>query len=403
MLDKASEYVHNCVRFYYRGKTPTLYENEGIKLIEHCDEMHIPIPVYMLFDEKLLYLDNTEFSNGNATNSERGNTAFFFKKMDWEAIFHSTYFEQDERDYIVNRRQAELLSHDSVSLTYLKQIIFRCEADRKRAIILYGNDEKFVVDANLFSDKNKKDPKKESEYNNFIKDYRIRFHKRNKGLDLDLDLDFNKSGWEKDYELEYEVLSCGDEELDVEAEVVELESNNNSVFPILQSRKAKLRFYEFKDNWQRLNIYMNGYLCVQQPLNELNKIIRTINKASISYLNPQVMEKEVSKLFNKRLITRFDGINKSFMRLYEEFNNYKILQSQNHYFELVSGIGRIVKKQIIEIDPNTKKVDMKFEYVPNYFKLRRYIGNIVCYELDLSDFKDNETEIDKVEFLNPLH
>lgn len=79
VLDKASEYVHNCVRFYYRGKTPTLYDNEGIKLKQYCDKTHIPIPVYLLFDEELLYLSNTEFSNGNATNSEIGNTASFLK------------------------------------------------------------------------------------------------------------------------------------------------------------------------------------------------------------------------------------------------------------------------------------------------------------------------------------
>ena len=49
--------TNNCVRFYYRGKTPTLYNNEGIKLKKYCDKVHIPTPVFLLFDEELIYLE----------------------------------------------------------------------------------------------------------------------------------------------------------------------------------------------------------------------------------------------------------------------------------------------------------------------------------------------------------
>lgn len=178
VLDRADDYIHNCVRFYYRGSTPTLYKNEGVKLKQYCESIHIPIPVYLLFDEELLYLDNTYFTNGNATNSERGNDYEFFWNMDWDAIFHHTYFECCDRDYIVNKRQAELLSEDAVSLKYLKKIIFRCEADKKRAINLFGEDKRYEVDISLFSDKDQssKKLKNEEDENNFIDNYEIKYY-----------------------------------------------------------------------------------------------------------------------------------------------------------------------------------------------------------------------------------
>ena len=175
VLNRAEDYIHSCVRFYYRGKTPTLYDNEGIKLREYCDKVHIPIPVFFRFDEALLYLDSTEFSDGNATNSPRGSTADFFKNMDWDAVFHDTWFTQDERNYIVNKRQAELLSREPVSLNYLKEIIFRSEADKKRAINIFGYDNRYTVDIKLFSDKNFAEAKEDWQKNNFIKNYNVNF------------------------------------------------------------------------------------------------------------------------------------------------------------------------------------------------------------------------------------
>jgi hypothetical protein len=56
--------VQNCTRFYYKEKTMTLYKNEGIKV--DGSNPHVPIPVYLLFDEEILYLDYTIFTDGNA-------------------------------------------------------------------------------------------------------------------------------------------------------------------------------------------------------------------------------------------------------------------------------------------------------------------------------------------------
>ena len=47
--------VKDCVRFYYKEKTMTLYRNEGIK--EDGALPHVPIPVYLLFDEEIMCLE----------------------------------------------------------------------------------------------------------------------------------------------------------------------------------------------------------------------------------------------------------------------------------------------------------------------------------------------------------
>ena len=81
-------------------------------------------------------MDTTEFTDGNATNSPKGSSAKFFKSMDWNSIFHDRGFASEERDYIINKRQSEVLSLVPVSLEkHLKKIIFRCSADMKRAKI----------------------------------------------------------------------------------------------------------------------------------------------------------------------------------------------------------------------------------------------------------------------------
>ena len=49
IINDTENYIKNCVRFYYTYKSMTLYRTEGIKL--DSNESHIPIPVYLLFDE----------------------------------------------------------------------------------------------------------------------------------------------------------------------------------------------------------------------------------------------------------------------------------------------------------------------------------------------------------------
>lgn len=158
--------IKNCARFYYKEKTMTLYRNEGIK--EDGSSPHIPIPVYLLFDEEILYLDHTVFTDGNAgsRNTTYGNNyRFFHDVMDWDTIFHRGPIgleEGPEKWEFKRKRQAELLSKQPISLDYLRKIIFRCNADYKRACNLFGESDLYVVDSRMFNNER-----------NYVKDYKI--------------------------------------------------------------------------------------------------------------------------------------------------------------------------------------------------------------------------------------
>jgi len=158
--------VQNCSRFYYKEKTMTLYRNEGIKV--DGSHPHIPIPVYLLFDEEILYLDYTVFTDGNAGSEYTSygiDHKFFNEKMDWDTIFHRgpIYLDEGPEKWEFKRkRQAELLSTQPISLEYLRKIIFRCDADYKRACNLFGGSELYIVDSDMFNNEK-----------NYVKDYSI--------------------------------------------------------------------------------------------------------------------------------------------------------------------------------------------------------------------------------------
>lgn len=176
VLDKASYEIKNKVRFYFRPNTPTLFKNEGIKPLRYAKTTpHMPVPVCLLFEDKLILLDTTEFANGNAASKYTSidSTYNFFKSMEWDLIFHEGPIEDYEKAKIINKRNAELLSYKPVSLKYLKKVIFRTQADFKRACNLFGFSKNFIVDIDYFSDKSKNYFSGENMVN-FIYDYDIK-------------------------------------------------------------------------------------------------------------------------------------------------------------------------------------------------------------------------------------
>ena len=306
VLEKDVNDVHEKVRFYYRAKTPTLYDNEGVKLEQYCNEVHIPMPVYLLFDEELIYLDNTEFSNGNATTSSIGNTSTFFNTMDWNAIFHSTWFYPEERNYIVNKRHAELLSYKPVPIKkYLKKIIFRCEADKKRAINVYGHNSLYEVDINLFSDKNTYEARRDWQKNNFIKNYSI-------------DYTFDEFGDKKELIVKIEFQKpCTDYKARFNLQSIDVKDNSYKTIKIYDEVEKYYidEFGEIKNNRENCKIvvlklngniekadkfesYINDYLYIEEYLNK-DKIIdyevqiKTIDKVENFILNTQFANLEI--------------------------------------------------------------------------------------------------------------
>ena len=352
VLDKASNYVHNCVRFYYRGKSPTLYNNEGIKLSQYCDAVHIPTPVYLLFDEELIYLDTTEFSNGNATNSDIGDNAEFFTSMDWDAIFHNTWFESHERDYIVNKRQAELLSTQPVPVSYLKEIIFRCDADMKRAINVFGNDKRYKVDVGLFSDKNFKEPKYDCERNNFIKTYKFKVLEEENAVEIELH--FNKQ-WQE-YTTQFMILDKNNQRIeDYKFKVGYKDLFGNVIKEPINYYEAKvLRLEGNISSWSKINVYINDFICIEECL--LKNYIVNYN---ISFKN------ENNKI---KLVLNKNFLNESVLKL-------------NHRYEIIGENHIVLHSGTLDYGKNPKGLGwntMFNNYDEKWYRVKYYIDDVLC-------------------------
>lgn len=149
--------VKGCTRFYY-------VEKNNYEAVQR-----LSIPVYLLFSEEILYFNLAIYTDGNADflDSNFGMDFDFFNyDIDWEVVFdkRSTYrcLNGDVNELFCRRKQSELLIDEPVPLRLLKNIIFRCNADYKRACCLFGKSKLFIVEPEMF------------EYNNnYIKDYNI--------------------------------------------------------------------------------------------------------------------------------------------------------------------------------------------------------------------------------------
>lgn len=152
--------VKGCTRLYY-------VENNNYDVMQQLN-----IPVYLLFNEEVLCLDLAIYSDGNADLSNTNFGAdfdFFYYEMDWEIIFNKKNIKEclegNLKDLFCSKKQAELLIDEPVPLKYLKNIIFRCNTDYKRACNLFGKNKMFLVEPNMFFNNR-----------NYIKDYNIMYN-----------------------------------------------------------------------------------------------------------------------------------------------------------------------------------------------------------------------------------
>lgn len=130
------------VRLYFRPRTPTQYNNEGIRPTDQrkLGGAHCPVPIYFCFDAfSVLTLDEAMFSDGNI-GSARVNIRDdrdFFKAIPFQLVFHNSAFYPEDRDEIVFRRNAEALIPNRLSLKpHLKFIVCRSSAEQRTLLHL---------------------------------------------------------------------------------------------------------------------------------------------------------------------------------------------------------------------------------------------------------------------------
>jgi hypothetical protein len=112
------------VRLYFRPRTPTQYNNEGIRPVHQRSlDSHCPVPVFLLFDSlDILTRQSTLFSDRSLAKAAVGvgDSAVEFLKLPFQKIYHNTWFEPDQHDEIVACRHAEVIVPRSLDLDALK-------------------------------------------------------------------------------------------------------------------------------------------------------------------------------------------------------------------------------------------------------------------------------------------
>lgn len=135
------------VRCYFGAKTPTQYNNEGIKPRNRIkDNAHCPVPVFLLFDfVKLLSRDDTCFSGGNvaAQNADVYTNISSLNDLEFHHIYSRGPLPEEGRGHINYCRQAEVLIPDELDVyDYLKLVCVRTKAEKDTLLYSLGQEAK---------------------------------------------------------------------------------------------------------------------------------------------------------------------------------------------------------------------------------------------------------------------
>lgn len=138
--------VKDCVRLYFRPKTPTQYHAEGIYSKTELSkskypDAHCPVPVFFLFNAvEVLSRDDCWFSDGNLGSpaSQVFSTAAELEQLPWTKIYHTGRYNRQslEESDIAFRRNAEVIVPRKLDLGALSYIYCRSDAERETLLFL---------------------------------------------------------------------------------------------------------------------------------------------------------------------------------------------------------------------------------------------------------------------------
>jgi ssDNA thymidine ADP-ribosyltransferase, DarT/HEAT repeats len=149
IIDKTPLWVKDYTRCYLRPRPPMLYNVEGIKSKPSQDKWrghkkpHIPIPVYLIFnivdllvmlpENDVVVFDGNAASNGSSCSKNENLTPleFLLLAIDWSSVFIDQIDPGDL--YTNNKRQAEMIIKDRLSMRLCSRIVFRSDAEKKLA------------------------------------------------------------------------------------------------------------------------------------------------------------------------------------------------------------------------------------------------------------------------------
>lgn len=142
--------IKDCVRLYFRPKTPTQYHAEGIRsqatlVTSKFPNAHCPVPVFFLFDAaKILACDDCYFSDGGlgAHKYKILSKAAELEQLPWKKIYHTGLFDHSkaEESDIVFRRNAEVIIPRRLDLDALRYVYCRSNAEQETLLYLLSPD-----------------------------------------------------------------------------------------------------------------------------------------------------------------------------------------------------------------------------------------------------------------------
>lgn len=135
VIQQTDTYWQKFVRFYFRPRTPTLFNNEGFRPKNKLSlGAHCPVPVYLLFDfDALITREDAQFSRGTlARGGARVYSSFAdFKEIPFNWVYHEGAISPNLKTTIKSHRQAEVIIPDQLDLHHLKYIWCRSAAERE--------------------------------------------------------------------------------------------------------------------------------------------------------------------------------------------------------------------------------------------------------------------------------
>lgn len=133
IISRTDDKWKDWVRFYFGPRTPTLYQNEGIRPVSQLSPYgaHCPVPVYFLFDSReILKRADSMFTDGSLARGAvpRGD-AQSFRQLPFEMIYHRSSIIYEDKTAVVYHRHAEVIVPTQVDLGALRHIWCRSQAE----------------------------------------------------------------------------------------------------------------------------------------------------------------------------------------------------------------------------------------------------------------------------------
>jgi len=133
--------IKDCVRLYFRPKTPTQFYAEGVHsqktlAVSKFPDAHCPAPVFFLFDlPDVLALPESRFSDRTLAGREYTllKSPQDLSNLPWQEIYHTEWIDWNDpltAREIIAHRNAEIIVPGALDLSALKFIYCRSEAEK---------------------------------------------------------------------------------------------------------------------------------------------------------------------------------------------------------------------------------------------------------------------------------